>query len=322
MPEGFQEPVPDGYIPVFQDTNNAWFLLRTIVQDFEPETLDKANAFIKQFKVYPFNKPELRDSEQYVDGYGQNINAIAPYDDTFFDAIDDIVQEEKVKERDLAMMGMLKEIGIEKGKPFTPSESERAVLKQVAADTQQEMIDSVINAQDLFWEDRRWSYLVNPKVVRETGFTFQYLRMYDFTTRATTYYSAFSSVVTYGSETNYFVGGQDSQGNVLKGENTYKLTVPADVPVYHFWSALVYDNDSAAFVADTPKAGVSGLDQGLVKNDDGSVDIYFAPEPPNGLEANWAPTKPGVDYFLLFRFYGVEKELYEGNWKLNDLIKQ
>ncbi len=38
--------------------------------------------------------------------------------------------------------------------------------------------------------------------------------------------------------------------------------------------------------------------------------------------AIWSPTKPGVDYFLLFRLYGVEKELYEGNWILGNLVKQ
>ncbi len=31
----------------------------------------------------------------------------------------------------------------------------------------------------------------------------------------------------------------------------------------------------------------------LVKNADGSVDLYFAPTAPKGFEKNWIPTVPG-----------------------------
>jgi hypothetical protein len=41
-------------------------------------------------------------------------------------------------------------------------------------------------------------------------------------------------------------------------------------------------------------------------NDDGSVDIYLAPQAPTGLERNWIPTS-GRDFFLFFRFYGPQK---------------
>jgi len=37
-------------------------------------------------------------------------------------------------------------------------------------------------------------------------------------------------------------------------------------------------------------------------NPDGTVDLYFGPKPPAGLESNWIPT--GEDFFLWFRLYG------------------
>jgi len=54
-------------------------------------------------------------------------------------------------------------------------------------------------------------------------------------------------------------------------------------------------------------------------NDDGSVDIYFAPEAPDGQESNWIPT--GEDWFILFRLYGPSEGWYESGWKLPDFEK-
>jgi hypothetical protein len=51
------------------------------------------------------------------------------------------------------------------------------------------------------------------------------------------------------------------------------------------------------------------------------VDVYFGPKPPQGKDANWAPTVAGHDYFLLFRFYGPTATFYDKSWKLNDLKK-
>lgn len=42
------------------------------------------------------------------------------------------------------------------------------------------------------------------------------------------------------------------------------------------------------------------------------------PQPPEGHETNWIPTKPGGRFEVLFRFYGPEKALFEKTWKLPD----
>jgi hypothetical protein len=128
--------------------------------------------------------------------------------------------------------------------------------------------------------------------------------------------------VTYGTQTQYFVAGKDASGGALDGGANYTLRVPAKVPAKIFWSVLVYDLATAGFVENTPKAGVASLDKGLKTNSDGSVDVYFGPKAPSGKDANWAPTVKGHDYFLLFRFYGPTKTLFDKSWKLNDLKKE
>ena len=57
----------------------------------------------------------------------------------------------------------------------------------------------------------------------------------------------------------------------------------------------------------------------MAVNEDGAVDLYFAPEPPKGMEANWVPT--GEDWFSIFRFYGPEKALFEKSFVLPDFEK-
>ncbi len=57
------------------------------------------------------------------------------------------------------------------------------------------------------------------------------------------------------------------------------------------------------------------------KNADGSVDIYFASQSPDGKESNWVPTGANSKFEALFRFYGPEKALFDKTWKLPDIEK-
>jgi hypothetical protein len=36
------------------------------------------------------------------------------------------------------------------------------------------------------------------------------------------------------------------------------------------------------------------------------------------MEANWIPTA-GRDFWLVFRFYGPQKQVFDGSWRLNDV---
>ncbi len=119
------------------------------------------------------------------------------------------------------------------------------------------------------------------------------------------------------------MGAKDAAGAWLDGSKDYKLTVPANVPAKQFWSAVVHDVETAAWFTDLPinKEGVASFTEGLEKNRDGSVDIYFGPKAPKGKEKNWLPTVPGKKFFLIFRFYRPEPSLFNKSWKLNDVEK-
>ena len=68
-----------------------------------------------------------------------------------------------------------------------------------------------------------------------------------------------------------------------------------------------------------PRVGIASSTEGVVANDDGSVDVYFGPKTPERKEANWIPTAADRKFFLLFRFYGPEPATFDGSWELNDI---
>jgi len=48
---------------------------------------------------------------------------------------------------------------------------------------------------------------------------------------------------------------------------------------------------------------------------------YFGPTAPDRKEGNWAYTKPGKSWFMIFRFYGPEKPLFDKSWQLPDIVQ-
>jgi hypothetical protein len=122
-----------------------------------------------------------------------------------------------------------------------------------------------------------------------------------------------------GAGSAYLLTIADKQGRMLDGGMTYRLTVPANVPVKQYWSATVYDRATHAPLRNARWPSRSSQTPGLQTTADGSVDIHFSPEPPIGQESNWIPTSANKGFEVMFRFYGPEKVLFEKTWKLPDI---
>jgi hypothetical protein len=56
----------------------------------------------------------------------------------------------------------------------------------------------------------------------------------------------------------------------------------------------------------------------IKKNTDGSVDVYFGPKAPQGLESNWIPTA-GKEPCVWFRLYGPEEAFWNKTFKMADV---
>jgi hypothetical protein len=98
--------------------------------------------------------------------------------------------------------------------------------------------------------------------------------------------------------------------------------VTANAPIKQYWSATVYDRVTHALIRDVSPPSRSSQSQGLQKNGDGSVDIYFGPKAPAGKESNWIPTSPSGKFEVLFRAYGPDKAFFDKVWQLPDIEEQ
>ena len=57
------------------------------------------------------------------------------------------------------------------------------------------------------------------------------------------------------------------------------------------------------------------------KNKDGSIDIYFAPEPPKGWEKNHVQTISGRGWFPYMRMYGATEKAFNDAYKFPTVNK-
>jgi hypothetical protein len=119
-----------------------------------------------------------------------------------------------------------------------------------------------------------------------------------------------------------YIGVQkDKDGGWLQGSNNYTLRVPPNPPAKQFWALTLYDTETRSFIE--TKHDIAGLDsrKDLIKNADGSVDLYIGPEAPKGKEKNWIPTAPGRGWFAYFRLYAPTETYFDRSWGLPDLVR-
>lgn len=323
LPTNYEGEIPKGYFSYKHSTLLGYCLLRPIIQDASEQNILLAEEFTKKIKVYPLDKASNPELNNYVNVSGKSEleNSISVFDETYYQRLHSILQEEVVAEADLSMMGMLKSIGIEKGKPYLVAKSQEKIFANAALDAHDYMLEQYHDALIApFYDGKSWTSIITPGTV-ESGFSFQFTNYLDYTNRGVLYYAVCTSVKTFGSATFYLGNAKDNSGAWLDGGKTYKMNIPPNVPAKDFWSVMAYNLESAAWIKNVPKVGVASSDKGLEINEDGSIDIYFAPEAPTGKEANWTPTKAGERFFLLFRFYGPEKSAMDKTYQLNDLVE-
>jgi len=93
------------------------------------------------------------------------------------------------------------------------------------------------------------------------------------------------------------------------------VRLPSDIPARNFWSVAVYDTQTRSLLQTAdPFPSLSSLTGTVGENPDGSTDVYFGPEPPEGFESNWVETIPGKSWFTILRLYGPLQPWFDKAW--------
>jgi hypothetical protein len=220
------------------------------------------------------------------------------------------------------MIDTLKSIGIEKGKPFAPDQKTQAILRDAIAEARASLdADYEAAFATPYFTSSRWAVPVPPEVIEGLSTNFARTDSYPVDGRGVLYTFAFFSAKHLGQGQFYLVTIKDKAGQALDGGSTYRLTVPPRAPVTLYWSATAYDRTTHALIRGQKSSSRASTSQGLQKNANGSVDVYFGPTAPDGKESNWVPTRAGGQFEVMFRLYGPEKPLFAKTWTLPDIEK-
>jgi hypothetical protein len=317
IPPDFKGEVPAGYLPVRSATYNGYGLFRAIPTTQSPDDVAKALALVKKLRLYPLSKAANPPEQKHIDVYDKLFDGIARMEDTLYDRLAKMVNEEPVQSRDTIAMAQLRSLGIEKGKPFKPDAATRAVLKKAAAEAHALFMDPV-NRIEPHAPGAKWGSFDFMAVGGKTGFTYETESGLDIDRRGAMFFTACAPPKKLGAATFYLQVGRDAANAPLDGGKSYRLRVPPNVPAKQFWAVTVYDLGEAAFIREAPRIEVNSY-QKPQKNDDGSVDVYFGPKSPAGKESNWVYTTPGKTWWAAFRFYGPEKAVFDKTWVLPDI---
>lgn len=125
-----------------------------------------------------------------------------------------------------------------------------------------------------------------------------------------------------GKGSDYGIAFLDGDKQPIDGSKSYKISLPADAPVANFWAVTIYDTQTRSMLqTDQKEAGIDSLQDGLRYDKDGSIDIYFAPEPPPGYQNNWVQTIPGKSWFTILRMYSPLEAWIDHSWRPSEVVR-
>ncbi len=254
LPPGHAGDIPAGCIPCPSPTYQSYALLRSNYGSADDAGIADAVAYGKRVRVYPLSAPAEPAETTFLDANGILFDATIPYDARFFDALNSVVQAEPWLTRDKAMIDTLKTIGIEKGRPFAPDDKTRRIFNLAAHEAHSLLVNRLETSYfpPPYFDGGHWHVPAAAEVVDGLTTNFADPDGYPVDNRAVTYAMAYFSAKHLGAGQFYLMAIRDGKGNRLDGGTTYRLRVPASIPVHQYWSATVYDGTTHALIRDTP----------------------------------------------------------------------
>ena len=152
LPPGYDGPVPEGGFFVARSKTNRvlWFTRSFMENKSDPKPV--ADLIKKTTKIYPYevggygtpiaeflsgNAKLGRITPQppavFHEGTGKAFSTIPPSDFSYYEVLNEIVQQEPATSLGEELMGPVAAIGIVKGKPFAPDARMKKILTEAAA---------------------------------------------------------------------------------------------------------------------------------------------------------------------------------------------
>jgi hypothetical protein len=361
VPPGYKGPLPQGEFNIAQSQTNTvlWFGRSFLADHKDPKpAVDVIRAHTK---VYPYEPGGLGTPlaeflagrtpiapvkepapTVFHEGSGTVMNTVPPNDWTFFEMLNEVVQEESATALDPELMGPIAALGIVKGKPFGPDARMKKLMQEglaLANATSRTLFISPRDPSWYYYPDSAWfNFLFQtgyqfetpiPEITKEgvkpfpdTGFRTMDARTNFF--YGVTGITPAMAMRLPGMGSQYLLAMTDAEKNHFDGAKTYKVTLPKGIPAANFWSLTVYDNMTRSML-DTPqrfpRAGSQSYPSPAADpNTDGSTTVWFAPEQPKGVgRGNWIQTVPGKGWFTILRLYSPLEPFFDKSWRIGEI---
>ena len=324
LPPDYKGDVPEGYFASQSPSYVNWLILRGFLVDGKPDAASK--TFKENLKVYPLALAKDPPAMQFISGSEKAFNTIHANNYMFYEELATVIAREPIDFLDPELRGLAASIGIRKDKPFAPDARMKAILNDsvaVANATARAIAFQTRDPEAYYYEKSQWKAAF-------VGGDYKWLidggvggRNLD--ARTLFFYQATVNTPAMvlkipGVGSQYAYTERDADGNYLDGAKDYRLRIPASVPAKDFWSVVLYDPQTRSELQTSqPFPSKNSKRNPLVANADGSVDIYFGPEPPAGKEPNWIESVPGKGWYTLLRLYGPLEPWFDKTWRPGEI---
>lgn len=326
LPPGYDGDVPDGYFVIESPSYSVWVFMRMSITDGKDAAYQ---TVADNLMVYPLSQADSPPAIELVSASGESFNTVHANNFKFYEELHAVIQKEPAGFPNPETAGLFASIGIEKGKPFAPDDRMRALLEDAIK------IGNAA-ARSIVWYPREGVGLNGVSAYDDLKWVIAFAERDVFfdgpndnlmsTDARVTFHYPYTAVTPAmatpreGTGSDYAMAYVDAKGQPFDGSKTYKLTMPPDVPVNNFWSFTVYDSQTRSMLqTDRNPPALDSIQNNPVANEDGTIDIYFGPEAPEGKEENWIQTVPGKSWFTAMRMYGPLAPWLEGEWRPSDI---
>jgi hypothetical protein len=363
VPPGYDGPLPEGgFYIAHSRTTRVLYAARSFLVNNDPKPA--VENIKRNLKIYPYTPGGVGTSiatalegkvklgrnpaapeTKFIEAIHKVMNTIPPNDYTFFEMINENVQDEPADSYDVELAGQLAAIGIVKGKPFKPDARMKKILTDAAAVGN--AAGRVLNWRfmqvqpdwayypgsswgSMLWEGGAFFETPPPLFTREGMFKpFPPTGARTLDSRTAFYYGytldspgMIMRIPEVGSQ--YLMGFLDAAQNPLDGAKTYKVTLPPNIPARAFWSFTVYDNQTRSMLQTPqqfPRAGSQSYPSPAAEaKADGSTTIYFGPKQPEGVNrGNWIQTNPKKGWFTILRLYSPLEPFFNKSWRPGEI---
>jgi hypothetical protein len=245
-------------------------------------------------------KTSVRDQVEGMDG------------PSYFALLATLMKENPAAAADSAMVARMARIGLVPGKDFDASKLDAATAQAVREAPKQGVQKTMASFGRSGTRENGWLYDTKTGIYGT-----------DYVNRALI--TAIGLGANRPQDAVYPTSQVDAAGQPYTGTNRYVMHfAPGQMPpVEGFWSLTMYDDKY--FFVDNPlnRYTLSARDK-LIKNPDGSVDLYVQHDNPGRSKAaNWLPA-PSGRFILMMRLYyprETSPSILDGSWKVPPVAK-